>query len=230
VLGFIGFIIAALLVGSFAVSFYKYFPSLRQHSRYSFTAAFALLATSLAVWGVAPLLNNASATPAIVFAGDALLLLGTGYLLSAQFKASTLWMLLPALIGAVILTLRGFVLEPGAAVQDGILHFNLEGEARIVLIAILAFVWMPLGTRITQHAVISKGLPQFKGLIAIVFITSLVFAATFIAARKTEIIIATFAALAFTFLLLAVLPFAIDKVAKRLVHTAHPKLTKKGRA
>ncbi len=215
-LGFIGFSIAAILVGLFAFSFNRYFQTLSFHTRHTFVSAFILLALALFVWGFAPLINIPSVTTALVFAGDALLILGTGYLISAQLKMPSLWLLVVAVVGVAILTLRAFVFQPAAFVQDGILHFNLEGEARLVILAILAFIWMPLGIRVTQLAVRSKGAVQFSGLIALVFIAALIFAALFIAARQTEIIIASFAALAFSFLVLALLPWLINRVKHKL--------------
>jgi hypothetical protein len=213
VLGFIGLMIAAIVVSLFARSFYKSFPVLRHHTRSSFTAAFLLLALALFVWAFVPFINKPDVTMYLVFAGDALLLLGTGYLITAQFKAPSLWMLVVAVAGVAIITLRAFVYKPTAFVQDGILHFNLEGEPRLILLAILAFLWVPLGTRITQLAVRSKGLPQFSGVIAAVFVLSLIAAALFISARQTPIIVSSFAVLAFTFLMLAIIPLLLTKIS-----------------
>lgn len=211
-LGFIGFLIAAIIIGWFAVSFYRSFAELAFRQRTYFTVAFMLLGVALLVWGMAPLLDDAESTAMIVFIGDVLLLIGTGFLLEAQFsRFSLLSVIVMSLAGSALIGARAFIFEPAATVQNGILHFNLEGEPRIMLLALLAFIWVPLGTRITQLAVQSKGLVQFGGVIALAFIISLVCAAVFIGARQEVMIIASFTALAFSFLILSFIPLLINR-------------------
>ncbi|GEM_PF-2175577 len=211
-LGFIGFLIAASIIGWFAISFYRSFGELAFRQRMYFTIAFLMLGLALLVWGMAPLIHDPVSIPMIVFMGDVLLLVGTGFLLEAQFrKFSILSVVAVTLAGAAILGARAFIMEPAATVQDGILHFNLEGAPRMIVLAILAFVWMPMGTRITQMAVLTKGLPQFGGVIALAFIISLICAAVFIGARQTPMIIGSFAALAFSFLILSFIPLLINR-------------------
>ncbi|HMS93180.1 MAG TPA: hypothetical protein PKD28_02210 [Candidatus Saccharibacteria bacterium] len=228
--GFIGFLIAAIIIGWFAVSFYRSFNELAFRQRAYFSVAFLMLAAALFVWGIAPLLNNEATTPFIVFVGDVLLLIGSGFLLEAQFKRfSAISIVAMSLIGAIIIGMRAFIYEPAAFVQNGILHFNLEGEPRILILALLAFLWMPLGTRITQLAVQSKGLNQFSGVIAVAFIVSLVCAAVFIGARQDLMVIASFAALAFSFLILSFIPSLINRYSRALQVASKHKEQKHGK-
>ena len=217
-LGFVGFFIAAIIISLFAISFYVSFKELLMNQRQSFAGAFLLLGLALFVWGFAPLINNPDVTVALVFAGDALLILGSGLLINAQFKFPKLWLVISlADTCAALLTTRAFVYPPAAFVQDGLLHFNLEGVPRYVVVALLAFVWMLLGTRITQLAVRSRRVPQFGGAIALIYIVSLVCAALFISARQNVMIVASFAALAFTFLVLACIPLLITRYSRGAV-------------
>ncbi|MEO8691378.1 MAG: hypothetical protein ABI397_01175, partial [Candidatus Saccharimonas sp.] len=71
--------------------------------------------------------------------------------------------------------------------------------------------------RITQLAVRARGAAQFSSGVALVYVVALICAAIFIGARQNAIIIASFAALAFTFLILAFIPPLIDKYARTLV-------------
>ena len=231
-LGFIGFLIAAGIIGCFAVTFYRSFHELGFRQRTYFTVAFLLLAIALLVWGIAPLTGNSPSVPMIVFMGDVLLLIGSAFLLEAQFrKFSIVSVVAVALAGAAILGARAFIFEPAATVQGGILHFNLEGEPRILILALLACIWMPLGTRITQLAVRAKGLPEFRGVIAVAFIVSLVCAAAFIGTRQTTMIIASFAALSFSFLILAFIPPLISRYGTLIAQqTKLSKQVKKGQS
>jgi len=214
-LGFIGFTIAALIIGFFAISFYRSFTALNEHQRGAFSAAFLLLSAAFFIWGFAPLINDADTTKLLVLAGDGLLLVGSGLLVLAQFKKLYLIpVIVLAIAGAVLLGLRAYIFEPAATVSDGLLHFNLEGEARVTLLAILTFVWVPLGARITQLAVQAKGVPQFSGIVTLIFVASLVCAALFLGARQNVTVIASFAALALSFLLMAFIPLLIGKYAR----------------
>jgi len=221
-LGFIGFLIAAVIISFFAVSFYTSFKDLNLRQRQLFTAAFLLLGLALLTWGVAPLVNMPEVTSPLVFAGDVLLVAGTCFLVAAQSRIPRVWLtVVLATFAAVVLTARAYYFEPTAFVENGLLHFNLEGAPRYLVVAMLAFVWMPLGARITQLAVRSKGVPQFSGVVALVYVTSLLSAAMFIGARQQAAIIGTFAVLCFTFLILAIIPLLITK---------YTRITRKGKA
>lgn len=220
-LGFIGFTIIAIILAGFSLSFYKSFPHLRPQAREHFTIAFTLLAFAFLGWGLAPLLHDATVTKYVVLIGDVLLVLGTGFLISAQFIRSHDWFtILIAVLGAVLIVLRTFAFPSHASVQDGLLLFNLSGVARYVTIGILAFVWMPLGARITQLALASHSASRFSGAVVLVYVASLASAAVFLVATRHEIIILSFAVLAFTFLMLAILPLIINKYQK-VLHRAH---------
>lgn len=217
-LGFIGFTITACIIGFFAISFYASFKELGQYRRRAFSSAFLLLGLAFLVWGFAPLINNPGVTTALVFGGDILLVAGTALLIAGQFRSAQLWLIVTlALAATAILVARAYAFEPAAVVRDGLLHFSLEGAPRYVIIAMLAFVWMPLGARITQLAVRARGAAQFSSGVALVYVVALICAAIFIGARQNAIIIASFAALAFTFLILAFIPPLIDKYARTLV-------------
>ncbi len=223
-LGFIGFTIAALIISFFAISFYVSFKNLNIRQKQLFSGAFLLLGLALLTWGFIPLLNTEASVAPLIFAGDALLIIGTCFLIAAQTKAPQLWLTIVLAIGATaLLTARAYVTTPEAFVQNDILHFNLEGTARYVVIALLAFVWVPFGTRITQLAVRSTGELRFGGAIATIYLMSLICAALFISARQEAMIIATFAALSFTFLILSFIPILIKRYTKILAKAAVPK-------
>ena len=227
-LGFIGFTIAALIVSFFAISFYSSFKNLNVRQRQLFSGAFLLLGLALFTWGFVPLLNSEAWTIPLIFAGDTLLVIGTAFLVAAQTKVPQLWLtVLLAVLATAILTARAYVSTPEAFVQNNILHFNLEGTARYIVIALLAFVWVPFGTRITQLAVRSTGANRFGGAIATIYLTSLICAALFISARQEVMIIASFTALAFTFLVLAFIPPLITRYAKISARALKPEMHKK---
>lgn len=214
--GFIGFTLAAIIVGLFALSFYRTFQAFPERQRQLFSGAFLLLASALFVWGFAPLLNIESLVNPLVFAGDALLVVGTCFLISAQSRTPHLWLtIILALAGTALVTARVYVAAPTASVSGGLLHFELEGAARYAVLALLAFIWMPFGARITQAAVKSRGLPQFSGIIAFVYAVSLICAAVFVGARQNSMIVMTFVALCLTFLILAFLPLLIDRYQRK---------------
>lgn len=206
--GFVGFIVAAIVVGFFAQTFYKTYAQVESRVRKSFTTSFVLLAIAMALWGVAALSGQATVVGNMVLAGDILLVIATGYLFHAVFDLSEPWLAgLLVVPGALLIVLRANMYPTEAYVDGGLLYFNLTGAPRIVLLTVLIAIWLPITLHVMSRAVRSIGRDDLRIIVQASCVSCIMATTIFVAAFQHKVVVASF-----IFVILAFMGLAASNV------------------
>lgn len=214
-LGVIGFAAAIIAILVFVASFWRAYPRLDKNTSFPFLTAFLMLASVMALSMIGVLSDNIETLQSFIIVIDVVLIIATGFLLSILLPIKNpIVMTLLTVLAGMLLVLR-IVHEPSTAtIEDGILHFNLEGGTRFVLMAGLFGIWFPASYVVARKAIATVHLEYLSGIIGLAYVMLVVSAGIFFAARTHGMIIISFSALVVTFLSIAGCNIALSRLAK----------------
>jgi len=201
-LGFIGFIVAAVAIGAFAVTAYDAYGELDSGRRNAFSAAFYLLSMAMLVWAGVSVGNDVRVTRTLMLASDVIVAVATGYmayiLLADRWQP---WFAGPfAVIGAGLIALRAYVYVPQAFVSDGLLYFNLAPGPQAVIVGLFALVWLPAEVVVARRALSPQRLPGLQHGVVAVFLSLVITLAFLLSTQRASGITSSFVAIIVLFL------------------------------
>lgn len=192
-LGFIGFIVLAVIVGLYAQTSSRLYVAVPAVERQSFVAAFGLLATTSLVWSLSFFVVP-SAINLLMTIADFLLLVATGLMVNVSIDLlRRTWLMIGiVLVGATLLALRTLVFPSTAFVEGGLLHFDLPTQAALGIGLIFMVAWLPACLRIIQHVTHPAVLTRFRFSFAYLFASVILMTSFFLTAQRPLMIILSF--------------------------------------
>jgi len=217
-IGSIGFSVGALAVGIFAVTAHRAYRSLSPRNLSLFCSAFGMLAVAMVVWAFAATDYSDQTISTLLFASDALLISATICMALTLVKsASPLFYVAGAAIGSLLLALRFEYYPPTGFVRDGLLHFNLHGGVRTILIGLFVFVWLMAMIRVAQQITRNATLAPLRSALIINFAAIVAAVALFLSARRSSIIISLFIVIVGLFLTLSAINVLLQRIPRSTV-------------
>lgn len=201
-LGLIGFLTLALIVGVYAYTSYANYTLVPLREKRLFVSAYGLLGMAALVWAATFVVPEAAVSP-LVFASDVVLIAATGCMLGVIFDIARPRIFAPlVLAGAGILTVRAFVVPPSAYIADGLLIFNLSRVEALVFGLVFLIAWLPATIKVVHLALRSPRLLPFSGIVSFLFISVVLMTGFFLTAIRPIMIIISFASIVVLFALL----------------------------
>jgi hypothetical protein len=205
-LGVIGFVTLAIIIAIFCtVVWYTYRADQQALDRTrSFVLGFSLLAVSCVVWAGAVLATTH--TPAFVFLTDALLLLATGFMLRSFVDLNRMpWLtLILSTAGAMILTVRAFIVPSAAYIEEGLLHFSLTQQQALIIGLPFLLVWLPAGAAYFTKALEGAQYASLRQITIFAYCATVLVTCYFLASTRPIVIIATFVSIGVLFVAMTI--------------------------
>lgn len=213
-LGVIGFLALALVIGIYVYTCYANYNLVPLREKRLFVSAYILLGLASLVWA-ATFFVNAEVVAPLVFASDVMLIVGTGCMLGVVFDIARPRVFAPLVVtGASILTIRAFVMPPSAYVADGLLFFNLSQVEALAFGLVFLSAWLPATIKIIHLALQSPRLLPFRNVVSYLFISVILMTGFFLTARRPIMIVISFASIIILFALLAGVNVALKRIEK----------------
>jgi hypothetical protein len=211
-----GFTITGVCFGVFAYTFSRLVID-KTHLKLShFSYAYYSLAFALLTWGFAAAFGGDDLLNKSVLVGDGFLLLGTLFMLDVWLdKKNRAWLWLAVLIAGVLLYLRATHYSPTPFMRDGILIFNTQTAAALVLAGIFAIIWLPVNLKVAKLITHKAGLDNISSMYSAVYIAATIAALIFLAARRTITVLLSFAAIGICFVMLIRSNMLIAKLSEK---------------
>lgn len=213
-LGLIGFLTLALVIGIYVYMCYADYTLVPLREKRLFVNAYGLLALASLVWAATFFVAEEAVSP-LVFASDVILVAATGCILGIILDISRPRILVPLVMaGATILTVRAFVAPPSANVADGLLIFNLSQVEAFVFGLVFLIAWLPATIKVVHLALRSPRLLPFRNVVSFLFISVVLMTGFFLTARRPIMIMISFASIILLFALLAVVNVVLKRIDK----------------
>lgn len=213
-LGMIGFLTLACVVGAYVYTCHVNYTLVPPRERRLFTAAYGLLGLAAVIWSTTFLVPE-GAVSALVFASDIVLIVASGCILGVVLDITKLQILIPVtLAGASLLTVRAFVFPPTAYVADGLLIFNLSQAQALVVGLIFLIAWLPATIKVVYLALRSPSLLPFRNVVSFLFISVVLMTGFFLTARRPVMIIISFASIILLFAILVGTNIVLKRIDK----------------
>lgn len=192
-LGFIGFIFLAVIVGLYVQTSSRLYVTVPVEKRQSFVAAFGLLATTSLVWSLSFFVVP-SAINLLMTIADFLLLVATGFMMNVSIDLlRRTWLIIGiVLVGATLLALRSLVFPSTAFVEGGILNFDLSTQTALGIGLIFLAVWLPACLRVIRYVTHAAALARFRFSFAYLFASVILMTSFFLTAQRPLMIILSF--------------------------------------
>lgn len=223
-LGAIGFLVAAFSVILFTTTFNRAFPLPNKRTNEAFAYALYSLAAALVLWGAATFFNDKIFTKEAIYAGELLLAAGSVAMLNVIAPLDALDNMLATLVAGLALVYRQTSVPMTAYVQNGLLHFNLQGGFRSVVLIAFLVIWFPAMFMLARR--VCQVFPQLAAIQSsiLLYFTSLTFlTALFLSARRDGMIIAQFIGVIVLFLLGAFFNERMGKIVSEKAPANHRK-------
>lgn len=225
-LGAVGFFAAALAVGWFAYSYKKSYPGVVHRVSLPVVSAYTILCFVMLLLSVSFTLidNGFVGINTVILIVDALMFASTVLFLGVIFPwfQKPFGIAISTFVVGTLLAIRATVYFPTAFIENGIMHFGLEGEPRFILLGALLFVWLPATVIAARHALRSLGLSHLKQLFGFGYLTLVLFSATFFSARQEIMVILTFVMMIALFAILGLANMLVRNV-KPAINSTHSK-------
>lgn len=213
-LAFIGFFIAGVIFAVYAYTFQsiteKKFPTYVKN--YAF--AYYSLAFAFLVWAFASL--NTDLLPLSVILGNALLLVGSLYLLTVLFHehhtvkyAVLAWGLI---FSVTFLYARLTYFAPDPFLREGVLVFNTQQPIAIILILLFLLIWLPANLKIAREVTAPMKIEGMPFVYAFLYALSTVAAIFFITFKTVPMVVASFVVLNVCFVMLLFSSYIVHRV------------------
>jgi hypothetical protein len=230
-IGIIGFLVGAMAIALFAATAYRAYVFADSRKLRLFCTAFGLLAAAMVIWALTVAeSDNVMAVTRLLFCSDVLLMAGTvamASIFTAQFNIVLTVCL--SIVGSALLATRAFVYPPTGYIQNGLLYFNLTGSVRLVLLLVFVAIWLP--AMVYMSFSVGRD-PLLRGMgtgLTMTFVTLVFATALFLAARRSQVIIALFICIALLFIIVAVINILIlyahrkEQTGKKVIYHATAK-------
>jgi hypothetical protein len=99
--------------------------------------------------------------------------------------------------------------------RDGILIFNTQTAAALVLAGIFAIIWLPVNLKVAKLITHKAGLDNISSMYSAVYIAATIAALIFLAARRTITVLLSFAAIGICFVMLIRSNMLIAKLSEK---------------
>jgi hypothetical protein len=203
-LAIIGFGLTGLMFGIFAYTFRSIVVTHTKLTLNAFSYAYAMLSFAFLLWSVAAALNNQQFLNLSVYIGDALILLGSIFMmyLGVMHKKNKYTLYGVVCLSILLFVLRAIFFAPHPQMINGILLFNTQLPVAVVLAGIFSLVWFPNNLRVSMQVTTimkQKGIGSMYGALHGATTFS---AIVFLSARRTLIVVLSFTILSLCILLL----------------------------
>jgi hypothetical protein len=200
--GVIGFFVAAFSVILFAETFNRAFPLPQKRFNDTFAFAMYLLAGAFILWAVTVYVDLPDFTNVALPIGEAFLGAATLAMLNLLYPLGGWGNAMVAMLLGFSVVYRQAYIEVTAFVKDGLLHFNLQGGLRFVILALVLLVWLPALLMLVRRVVaIFPALLPFRATFSYLFTLLALATALFLSARRPVMIGIFFVAIIALFLL-----------------------------
>jgi hypothetical protein len=189
-----GFGIAAICFAVFASTFQKYVVKHAGPGSERLAYAFYTLAYAFMFWCLVVGSGHLSLLPASVLAGEALILLGTWYLLPLVLPG-TGWAVYAAVAFLALLVLRAVYLYPSPTLTQGIVIFNIPTLVVVALSVLIIGVWLPACAKVAKKVASALKDPGVERIYASIYVASALSALLFVGTRRPLTAALSFAAL-----------------------------------
>ena len=213
-LGLIGFLTLAVVIGIYISTCYTNYTLVPLREKRLFVSAYGLLGLSALVWATTFIVGE-QAVPGLVFASDVLLVVATGCMLGIVFDVARPRIFAPlVLAGAGLLTIRAFVIPSASYVADGLLLFNLSQTESLVIGLVFLIAWLPATIKVVYIALGSSRLAPFRNLVSFLFMSVILMTGFFLTARRPIMIVISFGSIILLFATLAGVNVALKRIEK----------------
>lgn len=213
-LGLIGFLTLAIVIGIYVYTSYINYSLVPIRERQLFVSAYGLLSLSALLWAATFFVAEQTVSQ-LVFASDVLLVLATGCMLAIVFNVARpqIFALL-ALAGAGLLTVRAFVVAPSAYIADDLLIFNLSQAESLVIGLLFLAAWLPATIKIVHLALRSPKLAPYRNLASFLFMSVVLMTGLFLTAKRPVMIIISFVSITLLFATLVGVNIVLQRIDK----------------
>lgn len=196
-----GFLVAGLCFGYFAYTFQSLVVTRTGLKLDAFAYAFYSLAAAFLIWGVAVIIATPAALAVSVVIGEAIILLGTLFLIRLLVDSRPLLWALVVLAAALLYT-RVTYFYPEPYLLDGVVIFNIPTVVGVVLGLAIIGVWLPASWRVARQVAVAIHEPSLSRTYGAIYVAAALAAVLFTAVRRPITAVATFVALIICFGLL----------------------------
>ena len=199
----IGFLLTGLCFGLFAYTFETLVIEKTKLKLKQFSYAFYCLALAMLIWSVAASIGSFEALRHSVYVGEALLLVGTIFMLDILLGPKRrYWLFVAIALGIVLLILRVQHFTPTPYMRGEILIFNTQIAVGAVIGLLFALVWLPASLHVAKKVTHKIGQDSIASIYSSIYVAATFAALIFIAARRTVTVVLSFIAVGICFLLL----------------------------
>ncbi len=224
ILGFIGFVILAIVIGLYAYSSSRQYSNVPVHILKPFVSSFSLLAAASLCWAATFFVNN-QAIQTLVLVADGLLLVATGCMISVMTNGlKPLILTSISMAGSALLVVRSTLIESTAYVSDGILFFDLSRTLAVGIGLGFLLVWLPAITKVVSIQTTQPKLSSLRMPMLFLFTSTILMTSFFLSAQRPVMIVATFMSVIVLFALLLLVNSLFAKL-----NTTHKRKVKHGR-
>lgn len=215
----IGFTVTGIFFGIYAYTFYLLVIKKLRSSLESFSYAYFSLSLAFLIWGGATFMGDQNILNISVIIGNALLLLGTIFLLNLWFENNKSLRGI-TIIGCVILSLvflwwRISYFYPQPTLLNGILLFNTQLPVAILLGLIFLLIWLPTSIKVGKIISRTLRIDSLSFIYSSIYVMATIAALIFIAARTIPMIVISFVGISLCFVMLLTSNIFIDKLIKK---------------
>ena len=211
-----GFTATGICFGIFGYTFYELVVRKAKLGLQKYSYAYYCLGLAMLVWGIAVAIGGNTILKQSVIVGDGLLLLGTIFMLELWLgEKYENWSWLAVVASMALLILRATELPPNPYMKGGILIFNTQTPAAIILGIIFVGIWLPVNLKVAKFITHKIKQDIVSNTYAAIYVTATLAALIFIAARRTITVILSFAAIGISFALLIWSNILIAKLTEK---------------
>jgi hypothetical protein len=220
----IGFGLTGIMFGIFAYTFRSIVVMHTNLNLKAFSHAYYMLSLAFLLWAVAAAINKPRLLEFSVYMGDALILLGSIFMmyLAVMHNKDKRPLYAAVYLFIVLFALRAIFYIPKPQIVNGVLLFNTQLPVAAVLTGIFCLIWFPNNLRVSKQVTTIMKQKSIGSLYGALHGATTFSAIIFLSARRSFVVVSSFTILSLCILLLIFSNILVSKVMEK-AHGKHAK-------
>lgn len=216
----IGFVTTGILLGIYAFTFNSYIGQ-KIHGLKNFAYAFLSLSLAFIIWGLAALSGDIDLLSKSVLAGNALILVGSIFLLEILIDKTkinkSLIIIISTILSLAFLWWRTNYFFPHPSLNNGVMIFNTEFPVTVILGLIILSIWLPSAIKVANIIANYLKMKNLSFLYSSIYIMATIAALMLMASTTMLTILLSFIGITLCFTML----LASNVTTGKLLRTKH---------